>query len=103
MSEEIKTPGLDLAGKDTKESIAAATQPPTPNIIFVRKRTVTGKDGKPIKIPAEAPRFIRDGMTEVYELPDTETQQAGFYHEKAEAIRRLFPDAYKLPFVKGEK
>lgn len=44
----------------------------------------------------EAPAFITNGGTEPIMLPPTAVQKAGFYHEKASQLVRLFPLLYKL-------
>lgn len=71
------------------EAVANADQPR--NIIFVRR---SGGEA------AEAPRVIRDGGT-VIELPDTDTQRAGFYHPQAARLIRAFPKSYKAFVEKG--
>jgi len=66
------------------------------NIRFVgRKTEVNGKE-----IAATPPKEINNGMKH-YELPDAEAQIAGFYHEDAAKIVRLFPQMFKLVLPKG--
>lgn len=83
------------------------------NIKFVRKveKKAFDDNGKPIldeddnqvteMVPAEAPSTIRNGPA-VYEMPDSKTQHAGFYHEHAAEIIRAYPDVYKPIVRKGE-
>jgi hypothetical protein len=77
--------------KQTKDA-----QAQQPNIRFVGKKTeVNGKEIVPVP-----PKEINNGMKH-YELPDAETQTAGFYHEDAAKIVRLFPQFYKMLLPKG--
>lgn len=61
-----------------------------PNVKFIGTRKINGEAQR----LTEAPRAVRDGFT-VYELPDSKTQLAGFYHEKAAELCRAFPGLYK--------
>ncbi len=78
---------------------------PEPNIRFVGKDEVL-KDkldasGNEIVMAAEPPAKINHGE-ETIRLPDAEAQRAGFYHEQAATIVRLYPEQYKLLKAKGE-
>lgn len=66
---------------------AETTEGPDRNIIFVG-------DGEP-------PLSIHGAFKA--ELPDAETQRAGFYHEKAREIIAHFPSRYKRFKRKGDK
>jgi hypothetical protein len=76
---------------------------PQPNIVFVRKvpNPKAGLEGEPEFITPEAPTRIRNGQV-VYEMPGTEEQRRGFFHENAAEIIRAFPEAYKPLRGKGE-
>ena len=79
----------DLDGKDAVITEIGAPQPdPEKNIIFV------GKDREP---PLAFHGVFRA------ELPDAETQKAGFYHEHAGQIIAHRPRLYKRLKGKGDK
>ncbi|MCP9494066.1 MAG: hypothetical protein MSG64_06365 [Pyrinomonadaceae bacterium MAG19_C2-C3] len=60
------------------------------NIKFIGKdEEVNGK-----MVAAEPFKSINHGMKAI-KLPDAETQRAGFYHDDAIEIIRLFPNQYK--------
>jgi len=78
---------------------------PEPNIRFVGKDEVL-KDkldasGNEIVMAAEPPAKINHGDTKPIFLPDAEIQRAGFFHERAAEIVRLYPTQYKLITEKG--
>ena len=77
--------------------------PPSPenNVKFVGKRKVLSKEtGEPELVSIEASELINDGDT-LIELPESDVQKAGFYHEQAGVLVALFPDDYKLIVPKG--
>lgn len=81
-------------------SVEGADDPaPAKNIVFVRRERIY-RGGKEEQVLAEAPRTIRDG-DRVFELPDSGTQQGGFYHPDAARLIRAFPDSYKAFTEKG--
>ncbi|MBX3266421.1 MAG: hypothetical protein KF831_06910 [Acidobacteria bacterium] len=99
-------------GADDLEAAAANVAPGSPgsmeraddpapakNIVFVRRERVY-RDGQEEQVPAEAPRTIRDG-DRLFELPDSKTQQDGFYHPEAARLIRAFPGSYKAFTEKG--
>ena len=82
-----------------------APELPEPNIKFTGRDEVL-KDkldaqGQPIVMAAEPPTKINHGE-EVIKLPDADAQRAGFFHEQAATIVRLYPEQYKLLKAKGE-
>ena len=93
--------------KPNKDGIIGPAEPPTvtyseadakehlkdPNAIFIGKRVRNGKTEA-----AEPPPFVIDGRDK-FDLPDAQTQAAGFYHADATRIIRAFPQMYK-PFIK---
>src|SRR5688572_27643788 len=64
-----------------------------PNVIFVGKKEVN-QDGKRVEVVREAPKFINTPSGRI-SLPDSDTQQKGFYHPKANFLKAHFPDDYK--------
>ena len=75
---------------------------PIPNIFFVRKKKVF-IDGEEKLIPADAPQFLNLLGHGQVDMPDSETQREGFYHELAGEICRTFPDSYKRGKPLGER
>jgi hypothetical protein len=69
------------------ETETAMVDRPAPNIRFT---------SDPAKTP---PKSVRIGM-KVYELPDAETQRAGFFHSDAAKLIRTIKD-FKEPKAKG--
>lgn len=66
------------------------------NIIYTGTRMVNGE-----LIPGNAPLSLIDG-NDTFEMPDAETQAAGFYHEAAKRIIAAFPHLYKQVKKLGE-
>lgn len=78
---------------ETYSEAASEEQMKDSNIIFIGKRVRNGKTEA-----AEPPPFVIDGRDK-FDLPDAQTQAAGFYHADATRIIRAFPQMYK-PFIK---
>jgi hypothetical protein len=68
-----------------------------PNIVFVGRRELHGETAE-----MDAPKSLRDGITEFVDLPDSDSQKRGFYHPDANRIIRAFPRLYKSFVKKGE-
>ena len=78
---------------------------PEPNVRFIGKPEVM-KDkfdaqGNEVVIEALPPTKINHGDTKPIFLPEAEVQRAGFFHERAAEIVRLYPSLYKLIQPKG--
>lgn len=59
-----------------------------------------------VRLAAEAKALgkgpINMGMETIGELPDEETQRAGFYFADPQQLVRMFPERYKLLTEKGK-
>ncbi len=86
---------------------AADTEPegPEPNVRFIGKPEVIhvkiNAQGKEVVIEVLPPTKINHGDTKPIFLPEAEVQRAGFFHERAAEIVRLYPAQYKLLTTKG--
>jgi len=90
----------------TKKTTAKEPEPtgPPANIMFVGRDVTLDKTdakGQAIVLAAEPLKRINNGES-VLRLPDAETQSAGFYHDDAATITRLYPNLYKTIIAKGE-
>jgi hypothetical protein len=88
-----------------------ANSDPQPGIIENRERYEAGiHSGKIGEIPERNVVFVGkgDAPTSIHgafkaDLPDSDTQKRGFYHEKAREIIAHFPKMYKKFARKGDK
>lgn len=91
-----KSKKLNGTKAKAKAKTSALPDAESPNIVFVGKRNLHGKN-----VEDEAPRELRDGLSK-FRLPTDEEQKAGFYHKDANQIIRAFPHMYKQFVKKGD-